>query len=149
MSRLLPLSLLVALGAFPFTSARPEEPKAAADFTLTDPVGKVWTLHGQEAKAVVVATRSGFTARQVARHRPRVPVIAVTATEAVRRRLSLVWGVTAVTSSWLHDTDSMLERFGEPVLATGLVERGALVVVTAGWPFGAPGITNLVHVARV
>jgi pyruvate kinase len=101
------------------------------------------------AKAIVVATRSGFTARQVARHRPRVPVIAVTATETVRRRLSLVWGVTAVTSAWLHDTDSMLERFREPVLSTGLVELGALVVVTAGWPFGAPGITNLVHVARV
>lgn len=101
------------------------------------------------AAAIVVATRSGFTARQVARHRPRVPVIAITATEAVRRRLSLVWGVRALTAPWLHDTESMLERFREPTLATGLVTPGALVVVTAGWPFGAPGITNLVHVARI
>ncbi|HEV7731257.1 MAG TPA: pyruvate kinase [Candidatus Binatia bacterium] len=102
-----------------------------------------------DAAAIVVATRSGFTAQQVARHRPRVPIIAVTATENVRRRLSLVWGVTALTAAWLHDTDAMLERFREPVLATGLVAPGSRVVITAGWPFGAPGITNLVHVAVV
>jgi pyruvate kinase len=101
------------------------------------------------AAAIVVATRSGFTARQVARHRPGVPIVAITATETIRRRLSLVWGVTAMTVPWLHDADAMLERFREPVAATGLVAPGSLIVVTAGWPFGSPGITNLVHVARL
>ncbi len=101
------------------------------------------------AAAIVVATRSGFTARNVARHRSRVPVVALTPDERVRRRLSLVWGVTALAIPWYADTDALLARFREAVRPTGLVPDGARVVVTGGWPFAHPGITNLVHVATM
>lgn len=103
------------------------------------------------ARAVVVPTRSGFTARKVAAHRPPVPILALTPEESVRRRLSLVWGVTAVTVPWLtaSDTPAALERFREPVRATGLVPEGACVIVTAGWPVAQPGTTNLLHVTTL
>lgn len=96
------------------------------------------------AGAIVVPTTSGFTARQVARHRPGMPIIALTANERVRRQLSLVWGITATTAlppntSW----DTTLDFFRAPTRATGLVPDGAPVVLTVGWPFGRP--TNLVH----
>jgi pyruvate kinase len=102
------------------------------------------------AVAVVVPTRSGFTARLVARHRPRVPIVALTADESVRRRLSLVWGVTAITVPWLAGTEAaVLDRFRDSVRATGVVPAGSLVVVTGGWPTGRPAATNLVHVATI
>ena len=101
------------------------------------------------AKGIVVPTRSGSTARRVARHRPAVPIVALTPDEAVRRRLSLVWGVTAVTASWFADTDALLTGFRGPVRATRLVPEGAPVVVTGGWPFGGPAATNLVHVTTL
>jgi pyruvate kinase len=101
------------------------------------------------AQAIVVPTRSGFTARKVAQHRPRVPILALTPDEAVRRRLSLVWGVTAMTVPWYADTDALLASFRDPVRASGLVAVGAPVVVTAGWPFARPGLTNLVHVTQL
>jgi pyruvate kinase len=101
------------------------------------------------AGAIVVPTRSGFTARNVARHRPRVPIVALTPEETVRRQLSLVWGVTAVTVPWYPDTDALLARFRDAVRPTGLVADGAAVVVTAGWPFAQPGLTNLVHVTTL
>ncbi len=113
---------------------------AAAACAMTERVG---------ASAIVVVTRSGFTARKVARHRPRVPIVALTPDEVVRRRLSLVWGVTAVTVPWFGDTESLLARFREPVLATGLVRPGARVAIIAGWPLQAPGVTNFLHVATV
>ena len=47
------LALAVALLVIP-TAAAPD-PKPTADFTLTDPAGKAWTLHDQKAKAVVIA----------------------------------------------------------------------------------------------
>jgi pyruvate kinase len=100
------------------------------------------------ARAIVVPTRSGFTARQVASHRPRVPIVALTPDEAVRRRLSLVWGVTAVAAPWFTDV-AALAGFRDTVRATGLVAAGAPVVLTAGWPFGHPGTTNLVHVTTL
>ena len=99
------------------------------------------------ARAIVVPTRSGFTARQVARRRPRMPILALTPEEVVRRRLSLVWGVTAFTVPWWPDTDAMLAGFREPLRS--VVPAGAPVVVTAGYPFGHGETTNLVHVTRV
>jgi pyruvate kinase len=100
------------------------------------------------AAAIVVATRSGFTARKVARHRPRLPVIALTPDEGVRRRLSLVWGITALRMAWEENPEVLLTRFREPLRASGLVAPGARVVVTAGWPSGERGTTNLVHVSE-
>jgi pyruvate kinase len=101
------------------------------------------------AAAIIVATRSGFTARAVARHRPSLPVIALTPDEAVRRGLSLVWGITALTMPWEKDAEALLTRVRKPVRAAGLVPAGARVVVTAGWPSGQQGTTNLVHVAEL
>jgi len=100
------------------------------------------------AAAIVVAPRSGFTARTVARHRPRLPVLALTPDEHVRRRLSLVWGITALYMTW-ESPEVLLTHFRDPVRASGLVAPGARVVVTAGWPSGARGTTNLVHVAEI
>jgi pyruvate kinase len=101
------------------------------------------------AAAIVVPTLSGFTARMVARHRPRMPVIALVADDAVRRRLALVWGITVVAVPRYADAKAMLDRFAEPVRATGLVPGGGTVVVTAGLPFATPGTANLLHVATV
>jgi pyruvate kinase len=98
------------------------------------------------AHAIVVATRSGLTARQVARYRPRAPIVALTPDAAVRRRLSIVWGVTALAVPWYGQGAVLLERFREPLRESGVAPAGAPVVVVGAWPFGVPGTTNLVHV---
>jgi pyruvate kinase len=113
---------------------------ARAACALADQIG---------AAAIVVATRSGFSARNIARHRPRVPVVALTPDESTRRRLSLVWGVTALATSWFDDTDALLARFRDAIRPTGLVPAGAPVVVIAGWPFADAGTTNLLHVTAM
>ena len=100
------------------------------------------------AGAIVVPTRTGATVRRVARRRPRIPVVALTPDDAIRRRLSLVWGVTAITAPWpAADVGTLLGHFRTPLRATGLVADGAPVVVTAGWPIA--GTTNLLHVTRL
>jgi pyruvate kinase len=103
------------------------------------------------ARAIVVPTRSGATARAVARYRPPVPVVALTPGEAVRRQLSLAWGVTAVTVPWDGEGESavLAERLRGPVRETGLVAAGARVVIVAAWPAGGAREANLVHVATL
>ncbi len=109
-----------------------------------------WTMAEEiGAAAIVVPTLSGYTARMIARHRPRMPVIALVSDPTVGRRLALVWGVTVVEVPRYADAKAMLERFADPVRATGLVPPGATVVVTAGWPMAQPGTANLLHVAMV
>ncbi len=45
------------------------------------------------ARAIVTHTTSGSTSRRVACHRPRMPLLALCPDEAIRRRLTLLWGV--------------------------------------------------------
>jgi pyruvate kinase len=101
------------------------------------------------AAAIVVPTLSGFTARLVARHRPAMPIIALVSDAVVRRRLSLVWGVTPVAVPAFADAEDLLEHLGAPVRSTGLVAAGSSVVVTAGLPLGTPRCANLLHVVVV
>ncbi len=99
------------------------------------------------ARAIVVLTSTGFTAKKIACYRPRVPIIVLTNSEIVRRRLSLVWGVTALMAPWFNETAPVLERFRESL--AGILPAGSTIVITAGWPFARPGTTNLVHVTTV
>jgi pyruvate kinase len=98
------------------------------------------------AQAIAVPTRTGTTARLVARHRPRAPILAFTADEAVRRRLALVWGVAASTLPALEPVDAVLSGLRDAIRATGVVQPGAPVVLIGGWPFGGGGVANFVHV---
>jgi pyruvate kinase len=101
------------------------------------------------ASAIVVPTHSGASVRRVARWRPAVPILALTADPVVRRRLAIVWGVTPVLAPWLRPGVSVLERLREPLRATGMLLPGSRIVVIAGSPNSVPGDTDLLHVATV
>ncbi len=102
-----------------------------------------------EAAAVIACTTSGSTARLVARVRPPIPVVALTASTAVQRQLCLSWGVTAARGPVFSDTDSMFERALEWVSQQGMAMPGDRVVVTAGLPINLAGTTNLLRVMEL
>ena len=101
------------------------------------------------AKAIITSTRSGYTGRLVARFRPRVPIIAVTPSRKVFNQLALVWGVQPVQVETTHDTDKMIAKSIRSVKDAGYVQKGDLVIVTAGVPFAVEGTTNLIKVEEV
>jgi len=100
------------------------------------------------AAAVVAFTRSGFTARQVSRHRTATRLIAYTPSPAVLRQLSLYWGVTPRLAPVLADPDRLVAWAEQDLLQAGLVRPGDVLVFVAGVPAGQPGITNSVRVHR-
>ena len=99
-----------------------------------------------EASAIITATMSGTTARMVARHRPSVPILAVTPSRATLFRLALVWGVVPVKVGEFTTTDAMVEVMVREARRQRLVARGDRVVLTAGIPFGSGRKTNLLKV---
>jgi len=99
-----------------------------------------------EASAIITATMSGTTARMVARHRPPVPILAVTPSRATLFRLALVWGVVPVQAGEFTATDAMVEVMVREARRQRLVARGDRVVLTAGIPFGSGRKTNLLKV---
>jgi len=102
------------------------------------------------APAIIVITRSGFSARLVSSYRPSVPVFAVTTERATYCQLAAVWGVQPAHASGVEVSYEALTHFGrERVIASGAGERGASIVVTAGVPFHESGTTNTMRLERL
>ncbi len=118
---------------------------------VTDAIGRatVRVAHEIDAKLIVTSTWSGYTARQVARERPRRPIVAFTPQQSTLRRLALVWGITPVLVSAYRSTDEMLEEIGRLLRERGEASEGEAVVVTGGIPTGGEGKTNFIKVHQV
>jgi pyruvate kinase len=98
------------------------------------------------ARAIITATMTGTTARMVARHRPSVPVVAVTPSHETLYRLALVWGVKPVEVAEFGTTDEMVKIMVQAARERSLVAWGDPVVLTAGIPFAGTGVTNMLKV---
>ena len=95
------------------------------------------------APAIIVITRSGFSARLVSSYRPSVPVFAVTTDLATYRQLAAVWGVRPVWAEEVDVTYDALSEYGkQAVRDSGVGEAGASIPITAGIPFHESGSTN-------
>ncbi len=60
-----------------------------------------------QASAIITSTQSGTTARQVAKHRPSPPIIAVSPSEEIVRQLELTWGVIPLKAGPSINLDNM------------------------------------------
>ncbi len=100
------------------------------------------------ARALVVFTLSGRTARLIARQRPGLPIYALTPSDHVARGLSHVWGIEALLMQTARTTGDMITA-GEVLLRKAhCVKAGDLVVAVVG-TVGQRGASNAVHVLRV
>ena len=105
--------------------------------------------HTLSAAAIVTYTTSGSTTLRAARERPDVPIIGLTPNQGTARRLAVVWGVHSIFTSDANDFEDMTSRAGQHVYNDGFAHPGERIIITAGVPFGTPGATNLIRIARV
>jgi pyruvate kinase len=116
-----------------------------ADSVAQSAVGAVYRLG---LKALVVPTNTGRTARLVSAHRPDVPVLAVSPYRETVRRVSLLFGITAVQSDFGTELRSLLGHCAGLAAEYGIAAPGELVAITAGLDGQELG-TNLFEVHRV
>ena len=101
------------------------------------------------ATAMLCYTSSGSTARRIARERPPIPLLAMSASLHTSRRMGLLWGVHAVHSRDVSSFEEMVEKAKRMALRHQLAKGGDRVIVMAGIPFGKAGSTNVLHVVRL
>ena len=102
-----------------------------------------------EASAIMTLTKTGSTARNVSKFRPKTPILAITPQVDVARRLQLVWGVKPLL---VLDLPSATQTFQAAVNVAQEKEwlaAGDLVVMTAGTLQGVAGSTDLIKVELV
>ena len=101
------------------------------------------------AKAIVVYTASGISARMVSRFRPEAPIVAMTNSDRVYHQLSPSWGVIPTICQTFDNTDDMFINAEETVKKLGLAKEGDNIVITAGVPLGKKAGTNLIKVGKL
>lgn len=101
-----------------------------------------------DARAIVATTTTGYSARQIARHRPRMPIMAASPSVSTQRQLALVWGVECLLVPEFFDTDRMLDVTVSALRPYNL-DPGDRIVITAGVPFGRTATTNLIQVHSI
>lgn len=84
------------------------------------------------AAAIVSLSESGFTSRLISKHRPECPIVTITGSERVARRLSMNWGVEAVFYEGQVDDEAKIDFAMRCVQQKGFAQAGDSIVVTAG-----------------
>ena len=106
-----------------------------------------------KAACIVTPTMSGQTARLISNLRPSVPIYGVTPYEWARRKMQLYWGVRPVTGYEEDSTENIISHAMYMVRREELVERGDMVIFTAGDPAtnevtGEGYMTNMLHIIQ-
>ena len=102
-----------------------------------------------EASAIMTLTKTGSTARNVSKFRPKTPILAITPHVNVSRRLQLVWGVKPLLVLDLPSTTQTFQAAINVAQEKNWLDPGDLVVMTAGTLQGVSGSTDLIKVELV
>jgi pyruvate kinase len=102
------------------------------------------------ADAILCCTRSGRTARAMARFRPTPTLIGLSPDPATVRTLALSWGVTPVEVGTYGSTDELVWYAVERAVQQDLIAAGQVVLVLAGAPDNRSGAaTDVLRIVRV
>lgn len=99
---------------------------------------------------IITYSASGLTTLSMARERADLPILAVTISKEVARRLGIVWGVRADICDGLFNDFSKLEDNALVAAKNAEVgKKGDYLVIIAGYPLGQKGMTNMLHTVQI
>ncbi|WP_229637427.1 pyruvate kinase [Candidatus Atelocyanobacterium thalassae] len=101
------------------------------------------------AAAIISLTKTGSTARNISKFRPRIPILAVTPRTDVARQLQLVWGLETLLVLDLPSASQTFQSAINVAQENNLLEDGDLVVMTAGSIQGITGSTDLIKIQTI
>ena len=127
-----------------YTEILPDSTTADALAQACASIAETVTLSG-----IIIFTGSGSTARRVARERPSVPMLVLTPSNRIARRLGLLWGAHAVSTKDIGSFDEMIAKGKRMALRHGFGGAGSKLIALAGVPFGTLGSTNLLHIVTL
>jgi pyruvate kinase len=109
-----------------------------------------WRAADEEnATAIIACTRSGATARAIARFRPAAPIIATTPLASTMRQLKMSWGVESLIVQESASTDEIVWFSVKAVVEAGYAKAGDVVVVLAGSPNEPEPVTDTLRIVQI
>lgn len=101
------------------------------------------------AKAILVASISGDTARLISRYRPELPIMVATNDERAKNQLLLSWGVFPFLLPTCKTIEELVERSITYLKKNKYVKKNDKIIVVAGEPVGKAGNVNLLEIREI
>jgi pyruvate kinase len=98
-----------------------------------------------KAAAIISLTESGFSARLISKYRPDCPILAITSSQAVARKLCMNWGVIPVLYQGESSDLARIEFAIKKAREIAYADSGNTLIVTAGH-YQKTGGTDLIRV---
>jgi len=104
-----------------------------------------------QSTAIVSMSGSGFSAFEIAKHRPKSNLFVFTPDKLLVTKLSLVWGVKAFLydEEEVSSTDVTIENVNKILLDKGAISVGDTVVNTTSMPVWRGGRTNALKISVI
>ena len=102
-----------------------------------------------KARAILVASLTGYTARIVSRYRPELPILVTTNQEKVRRQLNLSWGIVPFVLPKCKTIEDLVAKAIDHIKSKKLVKSKDKIIITAGFPLGKSGTVNWIKIQEI
>ena len=102
-----------------------------------------------DAKATVICSRSGITARMVSRFRAPVQIIGLTTDKKTYRKLALSFGVIPALCKEFKSIEVLFYTASQVAEETLNLQKGDRIIITGGDTSGRSGNTNLIKIETI
>ncbi|MDR2842818.1 MAG: pyruvate kinase [Spirochaetaceae bacterium] len=119
--------------------------KAIDDTTQAVAASAVLLAEAIKAACIITPTLTGNTPRLVSKYKPRVPVLAASPVEKVRRRILLYRGVEPLTVNNEFDSEAVIQGAQSAAIKAGFAQTSDKIVFTAGIPVNTPNTANTIR----
>lgn len=125
----------------------PDAALTPAESIASSAVKTAWDV---KAKAIIVLTDSGTTARLIAKYRPAIPIMVLTRSPSVARQCEgYVKNCSCLVLDSLSGTDSIVQEAIASVVKLGIAKKGDSVVAVHGTLEQVSGYTNTLRIHTV
>ena len=101
------------------------------------------------AKAIVVCSLSGMTARMVSRFRTPVDIIGLSVNEKTKNQLALSWGVDPVMCDVFPSIEVLFYTAKKIAKERFKLKKGDTIIITGGTRAGESGTTNTIRIETI
>jgi len=104
---------------------------------------------GTKAKAILIITSSGKTAKIISKFRPEVPIITATENSLAMRKLTLNWGIFPFLAPSVRSVDKIIEQSISMMKKKNIVQKGDEIIIIAGHPFSESKKSSLIKICKI
>lgn len=102
-----------------------------------------------DAKAIIVVSHSGYSATQLAGHRPKSDLYVFSGSDFVLKKMNLLWGVNGFYDNGLEDADKMMKHLTNKLKNAGLIQSGDEIIHVLSTPVWSKGHSNTLRLGKV